>query len=301
ILSYQESKAGGSKMINSKSYSHSFSYKPISVNWHLWPRCNYNCKFCFGRFNEIRYPLSKKQALKIPALLEKAGTNKLSFTGGEPLLCPYLGDLIIESKQLGLTTMLITNASLLSEEFLYRYHNYIDWIALSIDSADENIQKKLGRGFGCHVRNIKKISKKIQEYNISLKINTVITKLNCDEDMHELIAELKPIRWKVFQVLPIGGQNEGKVESLLISEEEFTSFVQKHIDLNPIAEKNEYMMGSYLMLDAKGRFFQNTKGHLEYSDSILRVGVNKALNQVGGWDTKRFIQRGGLYNWRREN
>ena len=26
---------------------------PPSVNWHFWPWCNYGCKFCFARFEDI--------------------------------------------------------------------------------------------------------------------------------------------------------------------------------------------------------------------------------------------------------
>ena len=269
----------------------------ISVNWHLWPRCLNNCKFCFGTFKDIQSVLSKEQALKIPSILKSVGTEKLSLTGGEPLLCPHLGDLLVEAKRCELTTMLITNGSLLTKSFIDKYHSYIDWIALSVDSADEITQFMLGRGTGNHIQKIKEIVKDVHRAGINLKINTVVTKMNWEEDMSELILELNPKRWKVLQVLPIKGQNDDYIDSLKIANVEFESFVRKHAHLNPICERNEDMRGSYLMLDALGRFFQNTKGYLEYSSSILDVCPLKALEQVG-WNQDKFISRGGLYNWK---
>jgi len=273
------------------------SFPLISVNWHLWPRCIHQCKFCFGKFNEINRVLNKEDALRIPHILKNFGTQKLSFTGGEPLLCSYLGDLIRETKQVGITTMLITSGTLLTEGFLNKYKEFIDWIGLSIDSSRESVQYLLGRGSGNHIRKVKEIAKLIHKSHIKLKINTVVTRLNWEENMSALITDLSPERWKVFQVLPIEGQNNDSIESLLITEKQFDYFVKNHLHLNPVFETNEDMTGSYLMLDALGRFFQNSKGYLEYSSSILHTNPIVALNQVG-WDASKFKKRGGIYNWR---
>lgn len=271
--------------------------KLISVNWHLWPNCMNKCKFCFGTFNEIKSLLSKEEALKIPSILKSAGTEKLSFTGGEPLLCPHLGDLIIEAKKLDMTTMLITSGSLLTGNFIEEYSSYMDWIALSVDSSDEETQYKLGRGTGNHIQKIKEIVKVIHKAGIKLKINTVVTSMNWEEEMSDLIVELNPQRWKVFQVLSVKGQNDEYFQSLQISSEQFDNFVQMHESLNPIAENNELMRGSYLMLDAMGRFFQNSEGYLKYSQSILEVDPYSAIQQVG-WDETKFLTRGGFYAWK---
>jgi radical S-adenosyl methionine domain-containing protein 2 len=42
-----------------------------------------------------------------------------------------------------------------------------------------------------------------------LKLNTVVSEPNKDDDMTELIKRLRPDRWKVFKVLPVAGQNDG--------------------------------------------------------------------------------------------
>ncbi len=192
--------------------------------------------------------------------------------------------------------MIVSNGSLITKEFLQKYHNYIDWIGLSLDSGKEQTQYSLGRGFGEHVQIIKETAQLIKNYGIKLKINTVITKWNYPEDMIETILELNPERWKVFQVLKVEGENDNRVDPLLISEEQFMSFVHRHKHLNPIYESNDLFRGSYVMLDPLGRFFQNAKGFIEYSRSILEVDPFEALAEVG-WDREKFLKRGGIYEW----
>ena len=57
------------------------------------------------------------------------------------------------------------------------------------------------------------------------------------------------------------------------------------------------MTGTYLMMDALGRFFSNKTGSHTYTDSILDVGMDEALVQLG-WDIEGFIARQGIYEWR---
>lgn len=46
-----------------------------SVNFHFWPYCNFQCKYCFAQFKKIKNPFSKEQYLKIIKELAKDGTN----------------------------------------------------------------------------------------------------------------------------------------------------------------------------------------------------------------------------------
>ena len=267
-----------------------------SLNWHLNNRCNYSCTFCFGQFPNLRGSLSKINMLKIPQLVRDIGIEKITLTGGEPFLCSNLGVILKESKNHHLKTMIVSNGALISEGFLLDNHKYIDWIGLSLDSLNEETELKLGKGFGTHVEKIREISPLIKDYGVKLKINSVITSLNYHEDMSAIIKELNPDRWKVFQVLKVEGENNDRVDPLLISEEQFMSFVNRHKHLNPIYESNDLFRGSYVMLDPLGRFFQNSKGFIEYSRSILEVDPLEAIAEVG-WDRERFLKRGGIYEW----
>jgi radical S-adenosyl methionine domain-containing protein 2 len=56
------------------------------------------------------------------------------------------------------------------------------------------------------------------------------------------------------------------------------------------------MASSYLILDEYLRFLDKGDGLEGHSDSILEVGVAKALQQVH-WDEESFHARGGVYDW----
>jgi len=212
--------------------------------------------------------------LQIPRLLADAGCEKLTFVGGEPLLCPILPSLLEVSRDHGLTTMIVTNGSLLTQRFLQKNHENIDWISLSIDSQFESVQQQLGRGIGHHIDQTIRNAQLIRAFNIRLKLNSVTTQLNFRENMTDFIMSLAPERWKIFQVLQVLGQNDPDVRDLLITAEEFSKFQRAHQHVrNAVFEDNQAMIGSYLMLSPFGEFFSNVSGCHRYGPSILDVGV----------------------------
>ncbi len=274
---------------------------PVAVNWTVTTHCNYHCKYCFARFPELqgRSPLSFGEMKVIPPLLAEAGCEKITFVGGEPLLYPRLQELIRLSHDCGMTTMLGSNGSLLTPDFLKMVKGTLDWCFLSIDSACEATQGAMGRGTGDHVRQTLQRAELLQDFNIGLKINTVVTSYNLAEDMSAFIQLLSPQRWKVFQFLPVLNQNDAFAAELSISSEEFDNFARRHRHL-PYArfETNKDMRGSYLMLSPHGEFFSNANGGHEYYGSILRDGLQNVLRRLP-WDAGKFCERGGVYLWAR--
>ena len=71
---------------------------------------------------------------------------QMTFVGGEPLLHPSLLPLLQECKAVGLTTCLVTNASLLDARFLKDASPYLDWLTMSIDASSDELHTELGRG-----------------------------------------------------------------------------------------------------------------------------------------------------------
>ena len=200
---------------------------PPAVNFHLWEPCNMRCRFCFATFQDVKQTvlprghLPRDQALSVVEQLAAAGFDKITFAGGEPTLCPWLGELIELAKRRGLTTMLVTNGSrLLTPGWLDTHSAHLDWVVLSIDSADPRTHERMGRsiagqaGRALAVDHYMALAAELRRRNVRLKVNTVVTAENADEDMGDLLLALRPERWKVLQVLPIGGQNDGKVEAL---------------------------------------------------------------------------------------
>ncbi|MDV0446405.1 GTP 3',8-cyclase [Methanosarcinaceae archaeon Ag5] len=268
-----------------------------SANWHITSKCNYKCQFCFAK--EVRTDLrDHKMQEEILQTLCEIGIEKLNIVGGEPQMHPDFDRILKLSKDYGFTTTLQTNGSFLTEKNVPLMAKYLDWIGLSIDSGCEKTELQLGRGFGNHVQRVKKCCSWIHSTGLNLKINSTITSLNWDENMHGLIGELSPQRWKVFRMLILENAN-ADAKYLCPTDDEFRTFVQKHLDLvlrngdRPVFEDNEDMIGSYLMISPDGKIQTNINGRLEYLDFLHIINENK----FNFMDIKKYFRRGGIYDW----
>ena len=79
--------------------------------------------------------------MTIPKMLADAGVKKLTFVGGEPTLCPYLGELLEEAKRVGLTTCIVSNGTGLTNSFLDTWGQHVDWVGLSIDASNDDLHE----------------------------------------------------------------------------------------------------------------------------------------------------------------
>lgn len=271
-----------------------------SVNFHILRSCDARCDFCFATFRDVRGRLDRRDALRLITLLRASGGEKITFAGGEPTLHPELEGYVRHAKEIGFVTGVVTNGARLSR-LLEHAAPALDWVGLSIDSASESVQAALGRGHGDHVARTVALSDRCRDSGVRVKVNTVVTALTWREDMSDLLRRLAPERWKVLQVLRVEGQNDGRVEPLLISRDQFWSFVERHQrlaqeGLPPVPEDNEGMTDSYVMIDPLGRFYGDTAGRHRVGPPILEVGVENALAAVG-FRFEKLVARGGLYEW----
>ena len=281
-----------------------------SVNYHLWRPCNMRCGFCFATFQDIdtdtlpRGHLGRDDCMSVVESLAQAGFRKINFAGGEPTLCPWLPDLIRTAGALGLTTSMVTNGSRVTGEWLDSVHGSLDWVALSIDSVDPDTLLRIGRSTRAGPMgelDYLRVIDLFRRYDVRVKVNTVVTRINLDEDLTGFIVKARPERWKLLQVLPVDGQNDSTVGEHLVSDDEFVRYVlvgrrvEEH-GITVVPESNYLMTGSYVMVDPAGRFFDNVTGAHTYGRSIIEVGVEAALSDVS-IEPEKFLARGGIYGW----
>ncbi|TFK75025.1 radical SAM enzyme, partial [Pluteus cervinus] len=285
---------------------------PVSVNYFPHRKCNYSCGFCFHTTKNLNIlPLDEaKRGLR---LLKDAGMKKLNISGGEPFLKPeFIGEVFRFCKEeLHLESCsVVNNGSKVTEKWLTTYGKYLDVMAISCDSFDPDVNVRLGRAekgaHGKHVARVFEVAEWCRARDIKVKINTVVTFLNWEEDMNEAIEQLAPSRWKVFQVLLLDGENTGEetgsirdARHLTISNEQFQSFLNRHQGQSCLVpESNEAMRDSYLNLDEEMRFLNCQDGGKTPGRSLLEVGVQTALED-SGFDNDAFLDRGGIFDWTR--
>lgn len=279
----------------------------LVINYHVTEVCNYSCKFCYAKWDRPNEIQANGQDAEL--MLEKLAnyffddnTNqvkavfpyksvRINFAGGEPLILKErFAKLIIKTKSLGFNLSLITNGHYLTDSFINNYGAMFSMIGVSFDSQFSTVRENIGRinhkgkSFGSD--DLIKAVTELRSVNpsITIKVNTVVNSLNNQESFEQLIANIKPEKWKVFQVLPVLNNN------LLVSDEQFSGFVKRHASLKDVmvAEDNEAMTNSYLMINPQGRFYQNSatqKGYV-YGDLILEVSVKQALEVCEiNWET----------------
>ncbi|EME46021.1 hypothetical protein DOTSEDRAFT_86685 [Dothistroma septosporum NZE10] len=287
---------------------------PLSVNFHFTRKCNKTCVFCFHT-EKTSHIASDEDMKKGLALLKKSGMKKINFAGGEPflypaklaMLCRYCkDDLTLES------ISIISNGTKITEGWLKENAKYVDVLGVSCDSMNEETNIKIGRGTGENVKMLFRIRQWCRELGIKCKLNTVVLSHNWEEDMSGVIEQLDPFRWKVFQVLPVGGENDANeaetqldqrkrnANKVLITDEQFTAFCDQHKHLSCfVPESNDLMASSYLIVDEYLRFLDKGNGIEKASASILEVGVQAALAQVE-WDQEAYHKRRAVYEWSKD-
>lgn len=312
-----------------------------AVNIHFSRKCNYECNFCFHTAKSSDM-LSINEWNQIISSLKKSGVEKLNFAGGEPFLQSHrklLGEMIVSAKSMGIQSVsVITNASQMKylSDWFQNYAKYLDILGVSLDTLSMDINKQHGRyprgkineiklDDQSHLNNVRLAARICNDYGIKFKINTVVTSLNKDEDISSFINEIKPFRWKIFQVLPLQGENYGltkplsdkgtscsdskaklrDVTDLLITDKEFQAYIDRHsatvYDPSIIKpESNDMMQSSYILIDEYGRFLDSSTGSKIPTDSILDIGINNASEQLltsfgGGFNRKAFHERDGYY------
>lgn len=285
----------------------------LSVNFHLIEACNACCSYCFATFPHLgrRDRLSPVDREALVDAMVDAGVGKINFAGGEPTLMRDLGPLCerIKRRSRGRCAVsLVTNGARLGP-LLEDWAEWIDWVALSVDSADDRTNVALGRTRAgrLYAPVMLELGAAAKRRGVRLKCNTVVSRLNVGEDMCGFISKLAPDRWKLFQMLPVVGENDGAVRDLAIPEVDFQAFVERHSALGEtgiaiVPENNDTMTDSYLMIGPDGRFFSHVphvSGRaLKYGPPILEVGFGEALRQTG-FSRDKFHARGGAYDWLR--
>ena len=288
---------------------------PKAVNWHCEAFCNYRCKFCYAGFEMQRMQpkISLEAGINLIQDLAGQGVEKINFVGGEPMLHPHLDEWIKESKRVGMTTSIVSNGTKMSQEWLESMRPYLDWLGLSVDASNDEIHAIMGRanatefknGESGHLSRALEIANMANKFGYGIKLNTVVTSANVHDDMTDVVKQINPTRWKIFQVLKIEGENDGRVEALLVSDQNFEGYIERHVSslgstsIQVVPENNDAMLGTYAMIDALGRVYTNKDGFYRYSKGTVQEnGFAHCWNEVcPGFSHEAFNARGGEWDW----
>jgi MoaA/NifB/PqqE/SkfB family radical SAM enzyme len=116
---------------------------PVMIHLALTNSCNLNCSYCCYGGRDKGQELPYGDAIAAVTKFASLGTKGLEITGGgDPLLYPYVNEIVRHGKVLGMSIGLITNG-LAYEKFTE--WDKLDWIRISshaLNSNNPNTQSK---------------------------------------------------------------------------------------------------------------------------------------------------------------
>ncbi|MBQ2877039.1 MAG: viperin family antiviral radical SAM protein [Clostridia bacterium] len=259
------------------------------INYHITNSCNFGCTYCFGKFDKQQDPspsAAKEVVDSIAAYFEANGITdgRINLAGGEPTLYEHLDQLIDHISSRGILCSIVTNGSNLTPEYIRSLGGRVYSIGLSIDSLLDSTNLAIGRccrGVVLPLSHYLKLSEAMHSSGIDLKINTVVSRLNINEDFSKLYRNARPKKIKLFQMHIVEGIND-RAKKHIITKDEFEAFCNKHSEFSSVivAEPCGTMENSYLMINPEGKFQLNDNGKYKTLGDLRTTSLSDILSSA---------------------
>lgn len=158
--------------------------KPFSVELLLTSQCNLRCKMCdiwrVKEQNQMIYKeeLSKEEFIMLFDELCFLGTNRISISGGEPLLRGDVFDIIREAKKNDFYVDMNSNGTLISKsKAIDLVNSGLDNITISLDSPRPEIHDYIRGEEGCWIKTVQGLHN-LKEAKERFKVNTPSVTIN---------------------------------------------------------------------------------------------------------------------------
>lgn len=170
---------------------------PLTVIFNITTRCNAKCSYCYAEYyrREIR-DFTTEEVYRIVDKLKRLGCQRISLSGGEPLLREDVGEIIDYIKTRGISCIINSNGYLVPEKI--HEIKAVNTLVLSLD-GDERTHD-LNRGEGSFKKVMKACEHAI-ENKIPLHTATILTRNNLEAIDFVLEFGEKNNVWAQFNIV----------------------------------------------------------------------------------------------------
>lgn len=281
---------------NSKRVETPFGGNFDVINFHVTEHCNYRCRFCFAQFmcrDEVKLEGAKKIVDNIAKYFKSCGISngRINLAGGEPMLISFLDPLIDYIISKGIAVSIITNGSILSVERVRRMKDKVSMLGISVDSLSHQTNLNIGRS--CNGKTISKdkilgIITAAKECGIKVKVNTVVSKLNVNDDISELYDTGAIDRIKLLQMRVNKGVND-TASQWLITKKEFDDYCERLSKYSTVDEDDDSLDASYIIINPEGLLLTSKGNKHTVVGSLLEMPLGELIAE--NFDHERFSKR----------
>lgn len=254
-------------------------------HWEITKDCNLKCLHCIIG-DRRSYELTTQESLEAISRIVQLGGKNLRLTGGEPLMRKDLDLIIREAHASGLGLDLITNGTMLGDDFLRKYGRYISHMAISIDGQKQTHNHI--RGKGSYEKSMVAIQK-IMDFGIDLSVYTTVHSLN-ENAIDAIVEEFISTGIRSFHFSEINMEGRASQNRHLLLEPKKTtdrlklllSQLGKSIDIGEISpDSNCSISSNSVYLQSDGKIYACVEMASKESEQIIaHILESKAKGKI---------------------
>lgn len=187
---------------------------PYSLYWETTHGCSLRCEYCYMSADTVLPgELTTQQAASMIRQAAAVGVKRFVFTGGEAMIRKDLYELARLARSEGLTTEIITNATLIRTlDDAIQLKEHFDYIITSLD-GDCPESNDVHRGRGSYEKIVHGM-RLLKEVGVSVSINSTISEFNVDrvqQLMKFVQANFLVQQHRIINVAFLGRGNTGSI------------------------------------------------------------------------------------------
>jgi MoaA/NifB/PqqE/SkfB family radical SAM enzyme len=253
-------------------------------------KCNLRCKGCYTLGYGMKHELPLELSDRILKECEELGIYFVTILGGEPLVYPYLYEII--ERHPDIFFQLYTNGTLMTKELAQRFADYGNVaVVLSIEGDEKETDSWRGKGV---YKKIMEAFEHLENAGIIVGTSATVTRQNVhvvsSEEFIDKMISLGSFAQMYFLYIPVNGMADF---SLMVTPEQRDFLRRRVMDIRntkPMFALDFWNDGPYVegCIAAGRRYFHiNAKGDVEpcvythiAADNIRDTSLARALNST---------------------
>jgi radical SAM protein with 4Fe4S-binding SPASM domain len=196
------------KLAHSPTASLAEKFVPLVVSWNITRKCNLKCPHCYinATTQELKNELNTEESKNLIDQICEVSRPLLILSGGEPLLCKDIFELIHYGAEKGLKMGLGSNGSLIDDTAAKSLKETgIETVSISLDSHIPEQHDEFRGVAGSWEKAVRAI-KALRENGVLVQVNTTVTQQNYDQidDIMSLAEKLSVENFHLFFLVPTG-------------------------------------------------------------------------------------------------